>query len=273
MANRVYEGALTRSAHFAYRPPVPGVNPEHEKPAPDPDPFSPPPPGADPGAPRADVWQPSELPVHTAMQVGPRPHTTPLQPPVPSNVHQDQADRAATARMLANHSVVDYRPDRYPNYKHADEGRAIEWYTGRPSRDAGITVGPEAEFLVMGRNAFDQTNHANPDVYGGDPANAGRYRLQANQQYFGLYRFWTKQGQDAWLRAYTGLHPQMPVDKPRVPDSAPYTPNSSGTTRWNLPQWQTPSVFALPSETSLTDYEQATAAPAAAGGFDDGGRM
>lgn len=268
-----YSGALMRNAHFAYRPPVPGINPEHERPAPEPDPFAPPPQGADPNAPKADVWQPQELPVHTTMQVGPRPHTTPLQPPVPSNVHQDVSERAATARMLANHAVVDYRPDRYAPYKHADQGREIDWYTGRMPRDAGITVGPEAEFLVMGTNAFDQTNHVNANVYSGDAPNVGRYRLQANQQDFGLYRFWTKQGQDTQLRAYTGLQPAFPVDKPRVPDSAPYTPNSSGTTTWTQNQWQVPSMFGLPSETSLTDYQVASEAPAAGGAFDDGGRL
>ncbi|MFE0812671.1 hypothetical protein ACFW34_35140 [Streptomyces sp. NPDC058848] len=274
MTTTTYTGALQRSAHFAFRPPVPGVNPEHEKPAPDPDPFSPAPEGA--GARPAqggNVWQPQELPVHTDMVVGPRPHTTPLEPPVPSNVHRDQADRAATARMLANHSRVEYRPDRYAPYKHATQGVSIEWYAGRAPRDAGITVGQDAEFLVMGKNAFDQTNGVKPDVYAGDDANAGRYRLQANQQQFGLYEFSQKQGQDNFLRAYTGLRPAFPADKPRIEDSAPYTPNSSGTTTWTLSQWQVPSLFGLPSETSLTDHQVAAGDAMAAGGFDDGGRM
>lgn len=267
-----YSGALQRSAHYAYRPPVPGINPEHERPSPEPDPFSPPPDGATTRPVSADVWQPGDLPVHTDMVVGPRPHTTPLQPPVPSNVHQDQANIAATTRMLDNHSRVEYRPDLYPLYRHADQGHAIDWYTGRPSRDAGITVPDNASFLVAGRNAFDFTNQPN-EVYTGDAPNVGRYRLQANQQDFGLYRFWTKQGQDAWLRAYQGLSPDFPVDKPRVPDSAPYTPNSSGTTRWTLSQWQVPSIFGLPSETASTDYQLASAPAEGAGGFDDGGRM
>ncbi|MGW7281666.1 hypothetical protein ACWGIV_25885 [Streptomyces sp. NPDC054844] len=275
MANLPYSGALQRSAHFAFRPPVPGVNPDHLKPDPEPDPFSPAPEGATRPAPGAstDVWQPAELPVHTEMVVGPRPHTTALQPPVPSNVHRDVSERAATARMLANHGIVEYRPDRYPTYKHAGQGLSVDWYAGRMPRDAGITVGPEAEFLVMGTNAFDRTNGPKPDVYAGDEPNVGRYRLQANQQTFGLYEFHTKQGQDNHLRAYTGLRPQFPADKPRVPDSAPYTPNSSGTTTWTQNQWQTPSMFGLPSETSLTDYQVAAGDPGASGGFDDGGRM
>ena len=266
-----YTGALTRAAHFAFRPPASGVNPEHEHPAPDPDPFTPAPPGAGQGLP-GDVWQPADLPTHTTVQVGPRPHTTALQPPVPSNVHSEQRDRAALARMLANHGVDDYRPDTYVPYKHAEQGRAIQWYTGRGSRDAGISVPGDAEFLVAGKNAFDFTNPAN-EVYSAGGPDVGRYRLQANQQDFGLYRFHVKQGQDGWLRAYTGLTPDFPQDKPRIPDSAPYAPNSSGTTTWTLPQWQSPSVFALPSETSLTDYEQATIPAGSGGGFDDGGRL
>jgi hypothetical protein len=266
-----YTGALKRSAHFSFRPPVPGINPEHEKPAPDPDPFSPPPEGAGTGL-KGDVWQPADLPVHTEMRVGPRPHDTPLQPPVPSNVHQDQANRAATDRMLANHSVVDFRPDRNPVYRHADEGRHIDWYAGRMPTDAGITVPDNASFLVAGKNAFDFTNRPN-EVYAGDAPNVGRYRLQANQQYFGLYHFWTKQGQDGYLRAYTGLSPDFPVDKPRVPNSAPYTPNSSGTTTWLQSQWQVPSMFGLPSETALTDRQAATTPAASSEAFDDGGRL
>lgn len=266
-----YTGALSRSAHFAFRPPVPGINPEHEHPQPDPDPFSPAPEGVGQGV-RGDVWQPQDLPVHTDMVVASRPHTTPLQPPVPSNVHGFQRDNAATARMLDNHARVEYRPDRYAPYKHADQGAEIDWYAGRMPRDAGITVPDNASFLVMGKNAFDATNQPN-EVYAGDAPNVGRYRLQNNQQQFGLYRFWTKQGQDAQLRAYTGLAPDFPVDKPRVPDSAPYTPNSSGTTTWTLNQWQVPSVFALPSETASTDFQMAAAPAAAAGGFDDGGRL
>jgi hypothetical protein len=266
-----YSGALARSAHFAFRPPVPGINPDHEHPAPEPDPFNPPPEGAGKGV-SGDVWQPQDLPVHTDMVVGPRPHATELQPPVPSNVHSFQRDNAATARMLHNHSRVEYRPDRYAPYKNADQGAAIEWYAGREPRDAGITVPDNASFLVMGKNAFDATNQPN-EVYQGDTPNVGRYRLQNNQQYFGLYRFWTKQGQDGLLRAYEGLSPQFPADKPRVEDSAPYTPNSAGTTTWLQNQWQTPSLFALPSETSLTDYQSATAGAVTSEAFDDGGRM
>lgn len=266
-----YTGELLRSAHFAFRPPVPGINPEHEKPSPEPDPFSPPPEGAGQGV-NGNVWQPGDLPVHTEMRVGRRPHDTPLQPPVPSNVHQAQANLAATSRMLANHSIVDFRPDTNPQYRHATEGRTLDYVPGRMPTDAGITVGDGASFLVAGKNAFDFTNQAN-EVYSGDDANVGRYRLGVRIEDFGRYEFHTKQGQDNYLRAYTGLAPQFPADKPRVPDSAPYTPNSSGTTTWLQNQFQTPSFFGLPSETALTDYTQATAPAAAPGGFDDGGRL
>jgi hypothetical protein len=250
---------------------VPGINPEHEHPAPDPDPFDPKPEGAGQGA-AGDVWQPQDLPVHTDWVVAGRPHDTPLQPAVPSGVTQFQANNAATARMLDNHSRIEYRPDLYAPFKSADQGRTIDWYPGRPSQDAGITVPENASFLVAGKNAFDYTNPPN-EVYAGDAPNVGRYRLQNNQQDFGLYRFWTKQGQDGLLRAYEGMQPQFPVAKERVPDSAPYTPNSSGTTRWLQNQWQVPSIFGLPSETASTDYQIAAAGPDVAGQFDDGGRL
>lgn len=266
-----YTGALTRAAHFSFRPPVPGVNSEHEHPSPDPDPFQPPPEGAGSGV-KGDVWQPADTTVQTQMQVTARPHWTPLQPPVPSNVHEDQALNAATARMLANHSIIDYRPETYIPYKVATQGRTLDYVTGRGPVEGGITVPENASYLVAGKNAFDYTNHAN-EVYGGDAANVGRYRLGVRIEDRGLYEFWTKQGQDAWARAYTGLAPDFPADKPRVPNSAPGTPNSSGTTTWTVSQWQAPSMFALPSETSMTDYEAATAAQVASSGFDDGGRL
>ncbi|WP_371591265.1 hypothetical protein [Streptomyces sp. NBC_00470] len=270
MATNAYTGALTRSAHYAYRPPVPGINPEHITPKPDPDPFSPAP--AAPGGVAGDVWQPSDLPLHTEMRVGPRPHTTPLQPPVPSNVHSDQRDRAWQTRLLANHGSVDYRPEQYPTYKHATQGRTLEYVDGRMPVEAGITVPDNASYLVAGTNAFDFTNRPN-EVYAGDSANVGRYRLGKRVDDFGRYVFSQKQGQDAWLRGYQGLSPDFPADKPRVPDSAPYTPNSSGTTTWTLSQWQIPSMFGLPSETSLTDYQAANTGTVSGDAFDDGGRL
>lgn len=262
-----YTGALTRSAHFAFRPPVPGINPEHEKPDPDPDPFQPAPDGA--VARPGDVWQPEDLPVHTEMQVAARSHWASLQPPVPSNVHSDERDNAAAARMLANHGVVDYRPNTYVPYKHATQGRTIDYTSGRAPQSAGQTVPEDMAYLVMGRNAYDQTNAPN-EVYSAD---AGRYRLGTHIEDAGRYEFWTKQGQDAWARAYVGLEPAFPTDKPRVENSAPYTPNSSGTATWTLPTFQVPSMFALPSETSMTDYQAASAADPVGSQFDDGGRM
>ena len=269
MAQPTYSGALLRAAgaHFSSRPPVPGVNPEHTQPDPDPDPFSPqveaqPAPG--------DVWQPDDLPRHTEMVVRDRPHWAYLEAPVPTNVPREVAGLATTARMLENHGRVDFRPDQYAPYKHASQGRTIEFCPGRMPQVAGESTGPGTEYLMMGRNGYDVTNQPN-EVYQGDAANVGRYRLGMRIEDFGLYEFHTQQGQDAWLRAYSGLEPMFPTDKPRVPDSAPYTPNSSGTTTWTLNQWQLPSFFSLPSETSMTD--QMVADESADPGFSDGGRM
>src|SRR5688500_7756490 len=105
MAERAYSGALTRSAHFAFRPPVPGVNPEHERPDPDPDPFQPVQEGVQPAA--FDVWQPADVSEHSQMQQRPISHWGHLQDPVPSSVPAETAGIAATARMIANHSAID----------------------------------------------------------------------------------------------------------------------------------------------------------------------
>lgn len=264
-----YSGALVRSAHFAFRPPVPGISPEHEHPDPEPDPFAPAPEGVPPV--QFDVWQARDPSAHTEMQQRPISHWGYLQDPVPSSVPSETAGIAATARMLANHSQVDYRPETYVPYKHADQGRSIEFIRGRGSMESGETITDDMDYLVMGTNAYDRTNQPN-EVYSADE---GRYRLGLDINQFGVYEFWTKQGQDAQLRAYTGLVPATPVDKPRVPDSAPYTPNSSGTTTWTLPAFQVPSMFGVPSETSVTDYEASTDGGywAAGGEFDDGGRL
>lgn len=262
MTEQSYSGALKRSAHFAFRPPVPGVSDDHG-PQPDttiePDPFAPEP--STPANQAGDAWQPQDISSHSAMTQRPISHWADLQPPLPLNVESRYVGTVATERMIANHSVVDYRPDTSRYYKNATEGRSIEYIDGRHPQLEGVD-GPE--FLVAGKNSFDYTNQPN-EVYQGDSANVGRYRLGKLVNDFGMYQFWTKQGQDADLRAYTGLHPQVPVDKPRVPDSAPYTPNSSGTTTWLQTSFNVPTMFNLPSETSVTDYSVAS------GDFIDGG--
>lgn len=249
MAEMPYSGAAMRAAHYAFRPPVPGVNPEHEKPDPDPDPFQPDvkPEGGQPG----DVFQPEDVSVHTEMQDRAVSHWAFLQAPIPSSVPSETAGIAATARMLANHGQIDYRPDQYPLYRHGDQGRSIEFVTGRQPWQAGETVPDDVAYLVMGTNAYDQTNQPN-EVYSAD---AGRYRLQTSIVDFGEYVFSQKQGQDAELRAYTGLHAEMPADKPQPTNTAPYTPNSVGTANFLTPAFQIPSMFGTPSETALTDFE------------------
>jgi hypothetical protein len=255
-----YTGALSAQAHYPRYTSVPGVTGGHVNPSEDPDPFDPAPEGVQQTT--ADVWQPADVSQHTDMVMQPIHHwATGLQRPVPSNIEGPDEDLAATARMLENHGMVAYQPNVYAPYKHASQGRLIEYTEGRRPQ------GPSLEALQMGTNSYDATN-APSEVYGGD-----RYRLGTHIEDFGLYEFHTKQGQDGWLRAYTGLEPQFPVDKPRVEDSAPYVPNSSGTTTWLQTQWQTLSSFALPSETSLSDYEAAQEQPPVDAGFDDGGRL
>lgn len=254
MADMPYTGAATRAAHFAHRPPVPGINPEHEKPDPDPDPFQPST-QAPAGGVTGDVFQPEDYSVHTEMQDRPVSHWAFLQPPVPSNVQVEVSGIAATARMVANHACIDYRPDQYPTYKHGDQGRSIEFVNGRMPWQAGETVSDEMAYLVMGKNAYDQTQQPN-EVYSADQ---GRYRMGVGITDFGQYTFGQqKVGQDAELRAYTGLEPAFPVDKPQPTDTHPYTPNSVGTANFLTPAFQIPSMFAPAGETAVTDYEAST---------------
>lgn len=255
MAEYAYSGALVRSAHFAYRPPVPGVSADHG-PQPDttvePDLFSPEP--QTPSGQNHDVWQPADATGHTELAARPFSHDANLLCPLPMNVDPRYVHTVAQERLIANHSVIDYRADSSRYYKNATQGRSIEFIDGSAPQLAGVD-GPD--FLVAGTNSFDYTNQPN-EVYAGDSANVGRYRVGKTVDDFGMYQFWTKQGQDGDLRAYTGLHPQVPVDKPRVPDSAPYTPNSSGTTTWVQTSFNVPTMFSLQSETALTDYSVAS---------------
>lgn len=270
-----YSGALTRAAHTAFRPPVPGINPEHEHPEPDPDIFAPTPEGVQEQGPTGDVWQPADDPTYSDMRDADIHHWTALQDPVPSGVPSGPAGIAATVRMLANHARELFRPDTYVPYKHATQGHHIQYVEGRRPQNAGSSVPDDMGYLVVGRtgrNSYDLTNQPN-EVYSQEPGGGGRYRLGTNIENWGLYEFPTQQGQDAWLRGYTGLVPQFPVDKPRVEDSAPYTPNSSGTTTWVMPTFQVPSMFSLPSETAITDYTTATEEEEPPAQFDDGGRM
>lgn len=263
-----YTGALTRSAHFDFRPPVPGVDPQHEQAVEKPDIFAEVP--DTPPAQTGDVWLPSDPSSQTEMRADRIHHTADGQQPVPSDVPSWQRDMAFQARMLAVHAAELFRPDTYPVYKHAGQGRHIEYVEGRAPVNAGSTVPDNMSYLVMGKNSYDQTNGTS-EVYSAEPS--GRYRLGARYENWGLYDFYTKQGQDAQLRAYTGLAPQFPVDKPAIADPTPSTPSSSGTTRWLSSAFQSPSLFSLPSETSMTDYETATEDQGAGGQFDDGGRM
>lgn len=264
-----YTGYLTRMAHFDRAGDVaPGVNPEHEHPHPDPDPFDPKP--DTPGTQTGDVWVPAEDGFASEMQVERIHHWYDGQAAVPTNVPYGTAQQAMQERMMDDHAHVNYRPDTIRLYQHASEGEAIEWVKGRAPQNAGVSLPDGAQYLANGKNSYDQTNQPN-EVYSADE---GRYRLGTKINLFGLYQFPIgKFGQDAQLRAYTGLTPILPVDKPSIVDSAPYTPNSSGTTTWTMPQWQTPSMFGLPSETASTDYVAATEQQSGGGDFTDGERL
>ncbi|MER7953064.1 hypothetical protein ABTY59_37365 [Streptomyces sp. NPDC096079] len=267
-----YSGALTRAAHFSAYTPVQGVDREHTHPDPEPDVFDPQPEGVRPAA--FDVWQPEDVTVHTDMQPRQFGHWAAVRPPVGSNIVSTLSGVLDTARMVANHSQVDYRPDSYQPYKHDSQGRSIEVTAGRMPWQTGEDVPDGSAYLQAGTNAYDRTNGVKPDVYGGDQANVGRYRLGNRYEMFGLYELPGKVGQDAQLRAYTGLTPAFPMEKGPIEDPAPYTPSTRGTDTWILNPFQVPSLWSTPSETALTDHEAAEAGAYFTGGtFDDGGRL
>ena len=174
---------------------------------------------------------------------------------------------------MVDHGEVNFAPDQYRLYQHASEGTSIEDWVARPSQFAGQTIDGALGALANGRNAYDQTQAPN-EVYAGDPANVGRYRLGRQVRFFGLYQYPIgKFGQDANLRAYTGLSPAFPFVKDQMNETAaPYTPNSSGASAYWSPAQsnQVPSLFALPSETAITDFATQTAADGSYSDFTDG---
>lgn len=258
MVDRPYSGTAVRGGHYSSRPPVPGVNNDHTHPDPEPDPFNPVPDtppnqgghvlvsSAD-GAGQSGYPSLASQPIH---------HWYNGEPAVPSGVPTDIRMQAMQERMMVDHDDINYVPDGIRLYHHATEGQFNQFINGRMPQNAGVDPGQNLQYLVAGTNSYDATNDPNPDVYAGDSANVGRYRLGVKTNIWGLYDSPIgKFGQDAQLHAYTGLNPQFPVDKPQIENTAPYTPNSQGTAHW-LPSAfaQVPSMFALPSETTMTDY-------------------
>lgn len=257
MVDRPYSGTAVRGGHYSSRPPVPGVNTDHFTPDPEPDPFNPVPDkahtvsgsvlsGADDDPGQSGMPNLAQQPIH---------HWYEGQPSVPSGVPAGLALQAQQERFMADHSEVNHVPESARLYQHATEGQVNQWLIGRMPQNAGEDPGGSLQYLVAGTNSYDATNKPN-EVYAGDAANVGRYRLGVKTNVFGMYENPIgKFGQDAQLHSYTGLSPQFPVDKTPLEGTAPYTPNSTGTAHW-LPAAfaQVPSLFALPSETAMTDY-------------------
>jgi hypothetical protein len=258
MVSAPYSGTAVRAGHFGIRPSVPGVNRDHMQPNPEPDPFNPVP--ETPAGQSGDVWAvipesagPSNQPNLAQVPVS---HWYNGQPAVPSGEPYARAQLAMQERMMVDHSDTNYVPDSIRLYQHASEGQHNEFVVGRNPQFAGASIpdGPLAG-LANGKNSYDATNPAN-EVYAGDAANVGRYRLGVKTNIFGLYESpLGKFGQDAYARAYTGLYPAVPFEKEPMTDTAPYTPNSTGTAHWSpAAANQAVSMFSLPSETVMTDY-------------------
>lgn len=262
-----YTGTAVQAAqaHYGARPSPPGINADHLHPDPEPDPFNPVP--ATPPDQSATVWISDGYDESAAGQSNmpnlaqiPVSHWYPGQPAVPSGEPYARAQQAMQERMMVDHGDTNYIPDSIRLYQHFSEGQINDWIIGRPPVAAGQTIpeGPLAG-LQYGRVSYDAVNQPT-EVYSGDAPNVGRYRLGVKSNMWGLYESPIgKFGQEGMLRAYTGLYPAFPFDKPPMQATAPYTPNSTGTTHWQPAKpAQSPSLFAVPSETALTDYAVAS---------------
>lgn len=255
MTGLPYTGAIGR-AHYSSKPAAPGIDPEHFSQDQDVDLFNPtyaPPPNQ-----TGDAWLDREDPSQSGwpnLAQVPVSHVYNSPPQVRSGLPYAVAQTEMNDRMVEVHAAVNYVPDTDQLYKHAGQGIEIDNWVARGPQNAGVDPGAALEYLVAGQNSYDFTNQPN-EVYTGDDANVGRYRLGRTLQRFGIYsNTLGKFGQDALLRAYTGLEPQTPVTKSQVFGTAPYTPNSTGTALTPVgPLAQDPSTFGLPSETSMTDF-------------------
>lgn len=256
MVDAAYSGALVRSAHYSRRPP-PNIHPDHLSGEVEPDIFAAH--VATPDRQSGTVWpSPQQFtPLSNMPNLAQVPvtHWFDGVAPVPTNVPYGTAQQEMQDRMMVDHSDTNYVPDSIRLYQHETEGMLTEWNVGRMPQNAGEDPGEDLQYLVNGKNSYDHTNQPN-EVYQGDAANVGRYRLGVKTNVYGLYEYpMGKFGQDSLVHAYTGLHPQFPNEKPVMRNTSPYTPNSTGTAHWAPARSnQTPSNFGLPSETAMTDY-------------------
>lgn len=280
MVDTPYSGTAVRGAHYSYRPSTLGVDAAHlassstSEDGVSNDIFNPlpetPPNQANSPVTQDVPYYGSSIQPMVGQPIG---HWFDGEPAVQSGLPYAQGQLAMQERMFVDHEQSDYVPDSIRLYQHYSEGQDNEWIIGRPSIYSGATVpdGPLAG-LQNGRNGYDATNAPN-EVYAGDAANVGRYRLGVKTNIWGLYENpHGKFGQDNMLRAYTGLSPALPVDKPPMTDTAPYTPNSTGRARWwPSASWNDPSLFGLPAETAVTDFSVANdAAISGSSDFTDG---
>lgn len=258
MVDTAYSGNALRAGNFRWRPPVPGVNADHTTPDPEPDLFNPVP--EVPEGQAGTAWASEPKRAHPSGQPNlaqvPVTHAYNTPPPAASGLPYGVAQQVMQNRLMAVHGQSNYVPDGIRLYQHASEGQVNEFQVGRMPQAAGQEIGDgPLQGLGNGKNSYDQTNGSRPEVYTGDPANVGRYRLGVKTNLFGLYENpFGKFGQDAMLHSYTGLIPAVPQAKPQMTNTAPYTPNSTGTHHW-VPAvaWQKPRLFSLPSETTITD--------------------
>lgn len=264
MVDRVYSGSTVRGAHFASRPPPPGLAADHTTGKTEPDIFNPQP--DTPADQAGTVWEDNAEELNTeamrSLAQVPISHWYNGQPAVPSAEPYARAQQAMQERMMLDHSDTNYVPDGIRLYNHVSEGQHNEFIIGRNPVARGTTLPTDAQFLANGRNSFDQINQPNEAYGSGGESNVGGYRTGVKTNIWGIYESpLGKFGQDALLHAYTGITPTFPADKVQMNKiAAPYTPNSSGANGYWAPAvpFQVPSMFAVPSETASTDFATGT---------------
>jgi len=248
-----YSGALQRALRTR-APSPPGVDQRHflVNP-PDNDPFQSPPSPDVPMVGAVDIWAPTDPPGHTGVNDEPIHHwDSGRSPAVPSNIHPDMVLQLRQERMMRDHGRLNYRAYSSRPFRSAGAWRVAGYLDAREPGVSGITAPQEIAYMLDGHVPYDQVNPVT-EVYSAEPS--GRYRMGARLTRFAGYEFWTKQGQDAELRAHEGLHPAAPVTKPqRRTGLAPYTAPSTGTDTWTTPSWNDLRQWSIPSETALSDY-------------------
>ncbi len=261
----VYSGNLVRTAHYPRYTSVGGVDPGHAQVRREHELFEPD--ITTEGVPSSgpSLWQPVDVTPQTGAGVPAYNHNGSMARPLPMDADAGPAAQyRSNDRMVAAHGLVDYVPDtRAPFFQAATQAVDIDFVQG------AAPAPPSMEAFVTGPNSYEFSNPAN-EVYSGD-----RWRLGQDIVIFGRYDYWTKQGQEAQLRAVEMEEPQFPINTGPIKDPAPYSPWSSGLAYFHQTSFNVPRLFAPPSETGISDLTMAQQSdePSSPSDFANDGRL